>query len=189
MLPLEQLWVGALSELLTSLNDDKGWGWRPIQWKLPHSWPRKRVEQQQQWVDRRQIVLVGLAVGIHHGGLVPLMGEAILLQVTFLPAVSAGSVRVSQWRWRSGLNYCSCSAIVVLGSGITIDRKLIKLLVRQIFPDNLLGPFFLQLCLDGGNVVEPFMVILDGLQAAGNLDAFGERIFGRLKHLVADAIL
>ncbi len=33
------------------------------------------------------------------------------------------------------------------------------------------------------------MVILDGLQVAGNLDALGECILGSLKHLVADAIL
>ncbi len=33
------------------------------------------------------------------------------------------------------------------------------------------------------------MVILDGLQVAGDLDALGERILGSLKHLVGDAIL
>ncbi len=35
-------------------------------------------------VDTIVMVLVRLAVVVHHGGLVPLTGEAVLLEVTFL---------------------------------------------------------------------------------------------------------
>jgi hypothetical protein len=45
------------------------------------------------------LVLVRLAVGVHHGGLVPFAGEAVLLEVPHFLAVSAGGVGVSH---RSG---------------------------------------------------------------------------------------
>ncbi len=134
------------------------------------------------------LVLVRLAIGVHHGGLVPLTGKAVLLQMTFLLAVSAGSVRVSNGGGGAGLVAIVASAID-LGSEVTNDHTLVELLVRQIFPDDLLGPLLLQLLFDCIDVVEPLMVILDGLQVAGNLDTFSERILGSLKHLVADAIL
>ncbi len=43
--------------------------------------------------------------------------------------------------------------------------------------------------LDGVDAVEPFVIILDGFQVAGNFDALGERVLGGLEHLVTDAIL
>ncbi len=128
-------------------------------------------------VDAIVLVLVGLAVGFNHGGLVPLTGEAVLLQVTFLLAV-LGSVRVPNSGGGARLIAVAAS-IVDLGSGITNDRKLVQLLVRQVFPDDLLGPLLLHLLFD----------CVDAVEVAGDLDTLGERVLGGLKHLVMDAIL
>ncbi len=139
-------------------------------------------------VDAIVVVLVGLAVGIHHGGLVPLTGKAVFLKVTFLLAIPAGGGRVSNGSG-GGRLVAVVTSVVDLGSGIMNGRKLVKLLVRQVFPDDLLGSLLLQLLFDRVDAVEPLMVVLDGLQVAGDLDALGECVLGSLKHLVADAIL
>jgi hypothetical protein len=41
------------------------------------------------------LALVGLAVGVHHGGLVPLAGEAVLLEMALLLAIPAGGIGIS----------------------------------------------------------------------------------------------
>jgi hypothetical protein len=139
-------------------------------------------------VDTIVLVLVGLPVGVHHGGLVPLAGEAVLLEVAFLLAISAGRIQVPDGGGGASL-IAVVALVVVLLSGVTNDRKLVELLVRQVLPDDLLCSLLLQILLDGVDAVEPFMVILDGLQVSGNFDALGERVLGCLEHLVADAIL
>jgi hypothetical protein len=80
-------------------------------------------------------------------------------------------------------------AVVVSVLGVTDDRKLSQLVLGQIVPDDLLSSFFFQLLLDVVDGVEPFMIILDGLQVVGNLDALGESVLGSLKYLVMNPIL
>ena len=63
------------------------------------------------------------------------------------------------------------------------------MVIWQILPDDFSSFFFAYLLFDGVDLIEPFLVVLDGLQVAGDLDAFGERLLGSLEHLVADAIL
>jgi hypothetical protein len=69
------------------------------------------------------------------------------------------------------------------------DGKLFKLSVSQVIPDDLPGFFRLKFGLDRRNTVQPFVIILDGFQVAGSLDAFIEGGFGSLQDLVADAVL
>jgi hypothetical protein len=75
-------------------------------------------------VDAVVLVLVGLAVGVHHGGLVPLTGEAVLLEMAFLLAISAGSIGVSDGSGGAGL---------VVGDAFLLEAKdseLAKLVIR-----------------------------------------------------------
>ncbi len=43
--------------------------------------------------------------------------------------------------------------------------------------------------LDGIYAVEPFMIVLDGLQVASDVDALSECVLGGLKNLATDAVL
>ncbi len=136
------------------------------------------------------LVLVGLAIGIHHWSFVPLAGEAVLLEVALFLAVPAGSVRVSHGGGGAGLVVAAGAvAVVVPVLGVADDSKLSQLVVGQIVPNDLLSSFFFQLLLDGVDALEPFMINLDGLQVACDLDALGESVLGSLKYLVADSIL
>ncbi len=74
------------------------------------------------------LVLVRLAIGVHHGGLVPLGGEAVLLEVPLFLAVSAGSVRVSHGS-RGARLVAVVAGIVVLTLGVANDSKLIEFLI------------------------------------------------------------
>ncbi len=62
-------------------------------------------------------------------------------------------------------------------------------MVSQVVPKDLSGLFVLNVGLDGGNVVEPLVVVLDGLQVASELDALGEGVLGGFEDLVVDAVL
>ncbi len=129
------------------------------------------------------LVLVGLAVGVNHGSLVSLAGEAVLLEMALFLAVPAGGVRVSHGGGGAGLVVAAVAVVVVVPVlGITDDSKLGQLVVRQIVPNDLLGSFFFQLLLDGIDTIEPFVIILDGLQIASDIDALGESALGSLKY-------
>ncbi len=89
------------------------------------------------------LVLVGLAFGIHHGGLVPLAGKAVLLEVTLLLAVPAGSVGVPHCGGGAGLVFAVIAAAIVVSiPGVANDSKLGELVVGQVVPDDLLGSLF-----------------------------------------------
>jgi hypothetical protein len=136
------------------------------------------------------LVLVGLAVGVNNGSLVPLTGQAVLLEMTLFLAVSAGGVRVSHGGGGVGLVVAAVAVVVVvLILGVTDDSKLGQLVVRQVVSNDLLGSFFFQLLLDGVDTIEPFVIILDGLQIASDLDALGESVLGSPKYFVTDSIL
>ncbi len=66
---------------------------------------------------------------------------------------------------------------------------MLDLLLGQFFADELSGFFWLQFGLDGGNLVEPFVVVLNGLQVAGHFGALIEGGFFGLQNLIAEAIL
>ncbi len=83
------------------------------------------------------------------------------------------------------------------GAGLVVDdafllevkhSELAKLVIWQIFPNDFSSFIFAYLLLDGVDLVEPLLIVLDGLQVAGGLDALGEGRLLHLKHLVTDAI-
>ncbi len=115
--------------------------------------------------------LVRLAVGVHHGGVVSPAREAFFLAVPLLVAVSADDVGV-------GRGVVAGRAGVVPGLELTIagpeGSDLFDFLLGQLFPDDLSGFFWLQFGLDGGDLVEPLVIILDGLQVAGHFHALIE---------------
>ncbi len=123
------------------------------------------------------LVLVGLAIGVNHGSFVSLSGEAVLLEVALFLAVPAGGVRVSHGVGGASLVVAAVAvAAVVSVLGVTDDSKLSQLIIGQIVPNDLLSSFFFQLLLDGVDTIEPFVIILDSLQVAGNLDGIGESV-------------
>jgi len=140
------------------------------------------------------VVMIYLAIVVHHGCLVSLAGETKFLQMAFLLTVSADSVGVPD----CGGGACLVVAVIVLAivlevhEGLIVgtnDSNLVQLLVGQAVPDDFSGLLGLKFGLDGGDTVEPFVVVLDGLQVAGGLDAINEGILGGFKDLIADAIL
>jgi hypothetical protein len=74
------------------------------------------------------LILVRLAIGVHHGGLVSLTGEAVFLEVALLLAVSAGGVGVSHGGGGASL-VAVVATIVVLIPSVANDTKLIELLI------------------------------------------------------------
>ncbi len=69
------------------------------------------------------LVLVGLATEVHHGGLVPFAGKAVLLEVPLFLAVPAGSVGVSHGGEGAGL-VAAVATVVVSVPGVANDSKL-----------------------------------------------------------------
>ncbi len=105
-------------------------------------------------------------------------------------AVPVDGVRFSHGGGGAGLFVAAVAvAVVVSVMGVTDASKLSQLVIGQIVPNNLLSSLFFQLLLDGVDVIEPFVIILDGLQVAGDLDALSESVLGSLKYLVANSIL
>ena len=129
------------------------------------------------------LVLVGLTIGVHHGGLVPLAGKAVLLEMALLLAVMAGRVRVPNGGAGAGL-------IPVVDAFLleAEHSELAKLVIRQVLPDDFSRFIFANLLFNGVDFVEPFLVVLDGLQVAGGLDALGEGGLLHLEHFVAKAV-
>ncbi len=128
------------------------------------------------------LVFVRLAVGVHHGGLVPLAGKAVLLEMAFLLAVSAGRVGVPDGGVGVGL---------IVGDPFLLEAKhseLAKLVIWQVFPDDFSSFVFAYLLFDGVDLVEPLLVILDGLQVVGSLDALGEGGLFHFEYFVAETI-
>jgi hypothetical protein len=128
------------------------------------------------------LILVRLAISIHHGGLVPLAGEAVLLEMAFLLAISAGCVGVPDGGVGAGL---------IVDDTFLLEAKhseLAKLVVWQIFPDDFSSFVLAYLLLNGVDLVEPLLVVLDGLQVAGGLDALGEGGLLHFKYFVAETI-
>jgi hypothetical protein len=111
------------------------------------------------------VVLIDLAIGVHHGHFVSLMGETILLQMVFLFAVSADDVEVpDRGGGGGGASLVAGLAIVLeVGEGHVVvanDSDLVELLVRQVVPDDLPGFLILKFGLDGSDAGEPLVVIL-----------------------------
>ena len=108
--------------------------------------------------------LIRLAVGIHHGGVVPPAGEAFFLAMSLLVAVSADDVGVGR-SIVTGLPVVAGRAGVVPGLESTIAgakrSNLFDFLLGQLLPDDLLGFFWLQFGLDSGDLVEPLVIVLD----------------------------
>ncbi len=82
------------------------------------------------------LVLVGLAVGVHHGGLVSFAGEAVLLEMALLLAVPAGGI---------GISNSGGGVSLIVGDMFLLEAKnskLAKLIIWQIFPNDLLRFIF-----------------------------------------------
>ena len=112
------------------------------------------------------VVLVRLAVGVNHGGLVSFTGKTIFLQVALFLTISASGVGVPQDRVGAGL-------VVAVGASLLEAERsdLIKSFIIVGIPDDLLGHILAKFMSDGGDFVQPLLVIQDGLQVAGGLDA------------------
>ncbi len=135
---------------------------------------------------------IRLAVGVHHGGISPPVREAFLLAVPLFVTVPADNVGVSGGAV-TGLAVVASWAGVVPGLESTIAgpkcSNLLDFWLGQFFPDDLPGFFWLQFSLDGGNLVEPLVVVLNGLQVAGHFHALIEGGFFSLQDFVTKAIL
>ncbi len=136
--------------------------------------------------------IVRLAVGIHHGGVSYPAREAFFLAVPLLVAVPADDVGVGGGAG-TGLTVVAGRAGIVPGLESAIAgpkcSDLLDFLLGQFFPDDLPGFFWLQFGFDGGDFVEPLVIVLDGLQVAGHFHALIEGGFFRLQDFVAKAIL
>jgi hypothetical protein len=112
------------------------------------------------------VVLVNLAIGFHHWSLVSFAGEAIFLQMVFLFALPADHVGVPD-RGGGGAGLVAIVALAIVpGAGDVLvvpanDSDLVQLLVSHVVPDDLSGLLILKVSLDGGNAVEPLVVVLD----------------------------
>jgi hypothetical protein len=136
--------------------------------------------------------LLRLAIGIHHGGISSPAREAFFLTVPLFVAVPADDVGVGGSAV-AGLAIVTSRAEVVPGLESAIAgpkcSDLLDFLLRQFLPDDFPGFFWLQFGLDGGNLVEPLVIVLNGLQVAGHFHALIEGGFFGLQDFVAKAIL
>ncbi len=141
------------------------------------------------------VLLVRFTIGVDHWSLVAFAGETILLQMSFLFAVSAFSVGVTKLRWAVvtlvvAVVVAAVVAIVVVSVSAKANRsELSELIVRQAVPRNLSCLFFFHFISDGVNFVEPLMVILNRLEVASDLNALVEGGLGSFQNFIADAIL
>jgi hypothetical protein len=120
---------------------------------------------------------VQLAIGVHHGGVSSPGREAIFLAVLLFVAEPADDVGV-------GGSAVTGLAVVVGWAGVVPGLEtaiagpkcsnLLDFLLGQFLPDDLPSFFWLQLGLDGGNLIEPLVIILNGLQVAGHFHALIE---------------
>ena len=112
------------------------------------------------------VVLVRLAVGVHHGGFVSFAGETIFLQVPLFLAISASGVGVPQDCVGAGL-------VVAIGALLleTESSDLVESFIIVGVPGDFSGHILAKFMFDSGDFVQPFLVIQDGLQVAGGLDA------------------
>jgi hypothetical protein len=135
---------------------------------------------------------VRLAVGVHHGGVSSPVQEAFLLVVPLIVAVPADDVGVGGSAV-TGLAVVAGRAGVVLGLEMAIAgpkcSDLLDFLLGQFLPDDLPSFFWLQFGLDGGNLIECLVIVLNGLQVAGHFHALIEGGLFGLQDFVAKAIL
>ena len=129
---------------------------------------------------------VQFAVGVGHGSVVSLMGETLFLQLSLFVAIPADDVGVPGVAV-AGLSVVVGRAIVLLGQKPVAVSLGLDFLLSEIFPDDFAS--FFKVGLNSGDLVQPFVVVLDSLQVAGCLHAFIEGSFLGLQDLVADAIL
>ena len=96
------------------------------------------------------VVLVRLAVGVHHGGFVSLTGETIFLQVPLFLAISASGVGVPQDGVGAGL-------VVAVGAFLLEAERsdLAKLFIIVGVPDDLFGHVLANFMLDSADFVQP----------------------------------
>jgi len=91
-------------------------------------------------------------------GAVSLAGETLLLQMSLLDAVSADDV---------GAAGTGLAVVVFLRQELVVagpdGSDWLDFLLCQILPDDLHGFIWRQFSFNGGNLVRPFVVILDGL--------------------------
>ena len=129
------------------------------------------------------VVLVRLAVGVHHGGLVSFAGKTIFLQVPLFLAVPASGVGVPQDGVGAGL-------VVAVGASLLEAERsdLIESFIIVGIPDDLFGHILAKFMFDSGEFVQPLLVVQDGLQVAGGLDAFYVGGLLHFKHLIAKAV-
>ena len=106
--------------------------------------------------------------------------------------ISADDIGVS-WGVVTGLSVVAGRAGIVPGLESAIAgaerSNLFDFLLGQLLPDDLSGFFWLQFGLDSGDLVEPLVIILDGLQVAGHLHALVEGVLLSLQDFVTEAIL
>ncbi len=135
------------------------------------------------------------AIQRYHAQCEPLHLCRVTYLYFFVPlfvTISADDIGVS-WGVVTGLPVVAGRAGVVPGLEAAIAgaerSNLFDLLLSQFLPDDLPGFFWLQFGLDGSDLVEPLVVILDGLQVAGHLHALVEGVLLGLQDLVAETVL
>jgi hypothetical protein len=135
---------------------------------------------------------VRLAVGIHHGGVSSPVREAFFLAVPLFVAVPADDVGVGGSAV-TGLAVVAGRARIVSGMETAIAgpkcSDLLDFLLGLFLPEDLPSFFWLQFGLDGGNLIEPLVIVLNGLQVAGHFHALIEGGLFGLQDFVAKAIL
>ena len=110
----------------------------------------------------------------------------------FFVTISADDIGVS-WGVATDLPVVAGRAGVVPGLESTIagaERSdLFDFLLGQLLPDDLPGFFWLQFGFDSSNLVEPLVIVLDGLQIAGHLYALVEGVVFSLQNFVTETVL
>ena len=100
------------------------------------------------------VVLVRLAIGVHHGGFVSFAGKTIFLQVPLFLAISASGVGVPQDRVGAGL-------VVAIGAFLlkTERSDLIESFIIVGVPDDFSGHILAKFMFYSGDFVQPLLVI------------------------------
>jgi hypothetical protein len=120
------------------------------------------------------VVLVGLALGIHHWSVVTAVGVALLLHVALFLAVAAREVGVPG---AIGTALASWTSVVPFGwkpvvpSPNSSHSSSPHLLLSEVFPCNGAGILRLEFGLYCCNSLGSFMIELDCLQFSGKLQA------------------
>jgi hypothetical protein len=112
---------------------------------------------------------------------VSLVPEAFLLEVSLFNTVEANDIQVPG-ATIFDLAIVVSGAVGVLLWQVTIvagmvSGHLFKIPLSEVVPDDVVDLIWLELSFDRGDLLPPFMVVLDGFQLSGQLQALRECVF------------